>query len=134
MAHELASAAPILQVASVPASLEYFTEILGFSVNWDEGGTASVRRERCTLFLTEWEQSQPGTWAWLGCPDVEALHAEFHARGARIRQAPTNFPWALEMQIEDLDGNVLRISSPPKSGEPFGSFLDAAGVAWPMAE
>ena len=27
---------------------------------------------------------------------------------------PTTFPWALEMQIEDPDGNVLRIGSDPK--------------------
>jgi hypothetical protein len=27
---------------------------------------------------------------------------------------PTNFPWALEMQVKDPDGNVLRIGSEPK--------------------
>jgi hypothetical protein len=28
---------------------------------------------------------------------------------------PTNFPWALEMHVEDPDGNVLRLGSEPKS-------------------
>ena len=37
------------------------------------------------------------------------------------------------MQVEDLDGNVLRIGSDPKEGVPYGEFLDAAGVRWPMA-
>jgi hypothetical protein len=32
---------------------------------------------------------------------------------------PTNFPWALEMQVEDPDGNVLRIGSEPKTDRPF---------------
>lgn len=133
MAHEFGSAAPILRVGSVRASLGYFADTLGFSVDWDEGGIASVSRDRCTVFLCEWEQSQPGTWVWVGVRDVEALHEELRARGARVRQSPTNFPWALEMQIEDLDGNVLRIGSHPKEGAPLGSFLDAAGVAWPTA-
>lgn len=56
------------------------------------------------------------------------------ARGARIRFPPTNYDWAaFEMQVEDLDGNVLRIGSDPKEGVPYGDFLDAAGVRWPMA-
>jgi hypothetical protein len=134
MAHEFGSAAPILRVGSVRASVAYFTETLGFSVDWHEGGIASVSRDRCTVFLCEWEQSQRGMWVWVGTRDVEALHEELRALGARIRQSPTNFPWALEMQIEDLDGNVLRIGSSPKKGAPFGSFLDAASIAWPTAE
>jgi hypothetical protein len=28
--------------------------------------------------------------------------------------APTKYPWALEMQLEDPDGNVLRIGSERK--------------------
>jgi hypothetical protein len=36
------------------------------------------------------------------------------ARGVAIRLPPTNYPWALEMQIEDSDGNVLRLGSEPR--------------------
>ncbi|HZO83644.1 MAG TPA: hypothetical protein VFC26_00385, partial [Verrucomicrobiae bacterium] len=36
----------------------------------------------------------------------------------------------LEMQVEDPDGNVLRIGSEPKPGEPYGQFLDAKSVLW----
>jgi len=132
--HELGSAAPILRVHSARASIEYFTDILGFAVDWDEGGIASVSRDHCTLFLCEWEQGQRGTWVWIGARNVEALHEELRLRGARIRHPPTNFPWALEMQVEDLDGNVLRIGGHPKDGAPFGSFLDAAGVSWPTGQ
>ena len=46
--------------------------------------------------------------------DVEKLHEEYQLRGVAIRLPPTNFPWALEMQIEDPDGNVLRIGSEPR--------------------
>jgi hypothetical protein len=44
--------------------------------------------------------------------------------GAKIRHPPTNYSWALEMQVEDLDGNVLRLGSAPRTGEPDGEWLD----------
>jgi hypothetical protein len=91
----------------------------------------SVSRDRCTLLLTEWKQSQSRMWVWIGVPDAGALHEELRARGARVRHPPTNYYWALEMQIEDLDGNVLRIGSDPRPGEAFGDFPDADGTLWP---
>jgi len=33
------------------------------------------------------------------------------ACGVPIRMPPTNFSWAVEMQIEDPDRNVLRLGS-----------------------
>lgn len=132
MGHDLGTPAPIFRVRSVKESFEYYTTALGFSRDWGEGGLVSISRDRCNLFLCEWDQGQRGTWVWLSANDVDGLHEELRARGARIRQPPTNFSWAYEMQVEDLDGNVLRIGGEPKEGVPYGSFLDAAGVAWPM--
>jgi hypothetical protein len=34
------------------------------------------------------------------------------------------------MQIQDLDGNVLRMGSDTKSDEPFGPWLDMRGERW----
>jgi hypothetical protein len=56
------------------------------------------------------------------------------ARGAKIRFPPTNYEWAFEMQVEDLDGNVLRAGSDSKRGLPYGPFLDASGVLWEETE
>jgi len=61
---------------------------------------------------------------------VTALHEEFVAAGATIRQVPTNFEWALEMQVSDLDGNVLRFGSDPIPGKPYGPWLDMHGRQW----
>jgi hypothetical protein len=131
MTNTLGPAAPILKVASVTASLAHYIEVLGFRQDWRADGMASVSRDRCTLFLCEWNQGQRGTWTWIGVGDAAALHDTLAARGARIRHPPTNFPWALEMQVEDLDGNVLRLGSEPLAGVAYGSFLDAAGALWP---
>ena len=43
---------------------------------------------------------------------------------------PNNFEWALEMQIEDLDGNVLRIGSDAEKMQPLGVWRHADGIAW----
>lgn len=132
MSHVLGSPAPIFRVNSVRSSLAYYTEVLGFDHDWGEGGLASVSRDHCTIFLCEWEQGQRGTWVWLSANDVDGLHDELVRRGARVRLPPTNFDWAYEMQVEDPDGNVLRIGMHPKEGEPYGAFLDGAGVLWQM--
>jgi len=68
---------------------------------------------------------------WIGVEDVDALMHEYRASGAKIRHPPTNYPWACEMQVEDLDGNVLRLGSDTKKDEPFGEWLDMHGKIWP---
>ena len=122
---------PILRVGSLADSVRYYTDVLGFSVDWeDPDGMVSVSRGKCCLFLTEYEQSKPGNWVWIGVNDVDPLHEELVGRGAIIRQAPANFSWAWEMQVADPDGNVLRIGSSPKPGVPYGPWRDGHGVLW----
>jgi catechol 2,3-dioxygenase-like lactoylglutathione lyase family enzyme len=124
-------ATPVFRVQDVAASIAYYCERLGFQLRWQAGpGFACVVRGHCTIFLTDDNQSQPRMWVWIGVEDVRALHVECIAAGARVRNPPNNFEWALEMQIEDLDGNVLRIGSAPEPGTPLGIFPDADGVRW----
>ena len=127
----LGPASPILRVADLAASLSYFTDALGFTIDWQHSESfASVSRNRCCFFLCQSGQGNPGSWAWIGVADASALHDELRQRGARIRQPPTNFPWACEIQVEDLDGNVLRFGSDSLKDRPFGPWLDMHGVRW----
>jgi len=122
---------PIFRVRSLPASIDYYVRVLGFKVDWqDPGIMASVSRGRFHLFLCEGDQGNPGSWVWVGVSDAEALCAGYRASGAKIRHPPTNYAWAYEMQVEDLDGNVLRMGSEPKPNEPFGEWLDMRGDVW----
>ena len=41
----------------------------------------------------------------------------FTSQSVTIKLPPTNFSWAYEMQVEDPDGNVLRLGSDPNSDE-----------------
>ena len=94
---------------------------------------ASVSRDRCHIFLSEGDQGNAGGWVWIGVSDAAALCGELSAKGANIRHPHTNYLWALEMQVQDPNGNVLRLGSEPINEEPFGEWLDMNGHRWAMA-
>lgn len=124
-------AAPILPVADLAASLDYYVRVLGFTLDWQDAiGMASVSRERCTLMLCQGDQGHRGTWVWIGVADADTLHDELKGRGAIVRHPPNDYPWAREMQIADPDGNVLRLGSDPRVGAEPGAWLDMHGVRW----
>lgn len=118
-------AVPILRVAELSRSLDYYQRILGFHIEWeDPSRMASVGRGDASLMLCEGGQGHSGTWVWIGVGDAAALHDEVAARGAHVRMPPTNFYWALETQIVDPDGHVLRFGSDPLENVPFGPWVD----------
>jgi|SRR5579871_4527328 len=121
---------PILPVADLKQSINYYVRVLGFKLNWETPVFAEVSRGRCGLMLSQCDQGHPGTWVWIGVGDADLLFQEYTARKARIRHPPTNYQWAYEMQVSDLDGNVLRLGSEQKAGQPIGPWLDMDGIEW----
>ena len=130
MAVEFEGVNPIFCVSDLESSVDYYVRVLGFRLNWSAGGIASVARGRTDIFLCERGQGHVGTWIWIAVSDTDELLEEYRASGAKIRHPPTNYAWAYEMQVEDLDGNVLRLGCEPKDDQPFGEFLDMNGVRW----
>jgi len=110
---------PILRVEDMAAAVRYYVEVLGFEqAGWGGDDFTYVSRDGAGIYLAEGDQGHVGSWVWIGVENVEELYEELKATGARIRQEPMNYPWALEMRVEDLDGNVLRIGSDPKEDQP----------------
>jgi len=106
---------PILRVENMQASVRFYVDLLGFkNAPWGSDDFTSVNRDRAGIYLCRGDQGRGGAWVWIGVEDAEKLHEELKARGVAIRLPPTNYPWALEMQIEDPDGNVLRLGSEPR--------------------
>jgi len=122
---------PIFRVQNLAASIDYYVRVLGFKLDWENPGIfASVSRGRFNLFLAEGDEGNPGGWVWIGVSNADALLEEYRASGAKIRHPPTNYAWTYEMQVEDPDGNVLRMGSEPKQDQPIGEWLDMRGDVW----
>jgi predicted enzyme related to lactoylglutathione lyase len=106
---------PILRVEDMQASLHFYVDLLGFKNQpWGTDEFTSVNRDRAGIYLCRGGQGAGRAWIWIGVDDVEKLQVEYEARGVKIRLPPTNYPWALEMHVEDPDGNVIRFGSEPK--------------------
>jgi catechol 2,3-dioxygenase-like lactoylglutathione lyase family enzyme len=106
---------PILRVESMEASLRFYVGKLGFkNAEWGSQDFTCISREGACLYLCLGGQGRGGAWVWMGVEDAEKLHDELKAQGVAIRSPLTHHSWALEFQIEDPDGNVLRLGSDPK--------------------
>ncbi len=100
------------------SSIRYYVDVLGFeAADWGSDAFTHVSRDGRGIYLCRGGQGHVGGWVWIGVGDVRALYQTYKERGAIIRQEPKTESWALEMQVEDPDGNVLR----------FGSERDDAG-------
>ena len=96
-------------------AVDFYVNRLGFSnAPWGTEDFTSVTRDRAGIYLCRGGQGRGGAWAWIGVNDAEKLYEEYLARGVPIKLPPTNFDWALEMQVEDPGGNVLRFGSEPR--------------------
>ena len=125
-------ASPILRVHSLPSSIDYYVNVLGFGLDWLEPGVmASVSRGPANIMLCQGDQGRPGTWLWIGVGNIEPLFEEYQTSGAIIRHPPTKYRWAYEMQVADAVGHVLRFGSEPKEDQPYGDWLDMHGRCWP---
>jgi predicted enzyme related to lactoylglutathione lyase len=108
------NSAPILRVEDMKRSLHFYVEQLGFkNAEWGGDDFTSVNRDRAGIYLCRGSQGRGGAWVWIGVEDARKLHDELKSRGVTIRMPLKNHLWALEFQIEDPDGNVLRFGSEP---------------------
>lgn len=112
------AATPIIDVASVEASIEHYTTKLGFTKSWDwpdgdDKTFAAISNGAVTLFLAETEGTIQPTWVFYDVNSADNVHEAFVEAGATIVEAPSDKPWgSREFLAADPDGNVLRIASP----------------------
>ena len=103
----------------------YYEDVLGFQkASWGSEWFTSVNRDKAGIYLAQRAQGHKGTWVWVGVGDVQKLYAELKSKGAIIRHEPRNYPWALEMHVEDVDGNILRMGSDAIEGRPYDDFME----------
>ncbi len=108
---------PILRVEDMEASLRFYTEKLGFTkAPWSGAEFGCVTRNDAVIYLCLRDQGRGAAWVWIGVDDAELLHGEYVGKSVPIHRGLTRHSWAVEFQVQDPDGNVLRFGSEPVSG------------------
>lgn len=112
---------PEIPVSGMTAALDYYERCLGFRVDWgrDGGGIAGISRGRSRLFLTdtdfrEYFGNRPPVVVWINLDsiaEVDALHADWLARGAVVTHPPESKSWSRlhEFVVADPDGNSIQV-------------------------
>jgi len=120
---QIASAAPVLLVADVFETAEYYRDVLGFHFDQIYGEPPSfviVERDGARLMFRQPREGAPqpnngsvvpnfATDVFLWVDDVEALAEELRGKHAEILRGPTYRPiWnGKELEVRDCNGRVL---------------------------
>ena len=120
MEKEFPAGVPEIPVNQIDAAAAYYTEKLGFSLDWrsEHDGIAGISRGSCRIFLTdrsfreEYGNAAPVV-VWINRnnrTEVDELYDKWRRSNADINGAPAPKPWQLyEFTARDPDGNVLRV-------------------------
>jgi catechol 2,3-dioxygenase-like lactoylglutathione lyase family enzyme len=125
-AGQFTRSAPYFPVAEVERSVEHYTRVLGFNLEYSAGSPAQfaiVTRDGLAIMLRRVadpakiapSESQGGTWdAFFWVRDVDALAEELRARGATIVYGPIvqEAYHMKELAARDVDGHVLGFGEP----------------------
>lgn len=111
-------AIPLLHVSSSTAAQDFYCNRLGFKREFAHRGDEAkadpcyigISRDAVWLHLSSFSgDGVSGGVANLIVDNVDALHAEFVAKGIRIAVEPVDQTWGTrEMYVKDADGNTLR--------------------------
>lgn len=105
-------ARPVLHVADVQASIDFYVSQLGFTEAWRhaEAGVllvAQVERNGCALiFSCQWPEKRGKGLMFISLdpPVLDAIRAELEARGVNVKDGQWGYRL---MVIDDPDGNQL---------------------------
>jgi catechol 2,3-dioxygenase-like lactoylglutathione lyase family enzyme len=110
----MVGAATVFTVREIAKSLAYYRDTLGFDVTFEYGQPTfyvCLCRDDVSLHLVSAHRTKrlPGNGAiCIFVKDVDAVHAEFVKRGARVIKAPENYDYGMrDFDIVDLDDNQL---------------------------
>ena len=131
MALELRGVCPLLQVFDMPASIEFYRDVLGFEVvQTSQPGNrfdwALLRRDGTELMLnTAYEEDvrptapDPARVAghedaalFFGCPNVDAAYRHLRAHGIDVEEPAVRAYGMKQLYLTDPDGFVLCLQWP----------------------
>lgn len=113
---------PMLPVRSMPASVRFYCEMLGFEVENrnDDWGWAMLRFDECRLMVDQSINAHPGTFResilYLYPNDIVAYHGQVRKNGLAVPELDVTFYGMTEFRINDPDGNQLWIGQATAAG------------------
>jgi predicted enzyme related to lactoylglutathione lyase len=111
----------VLAVHDLARTTAYFVDVLGFSIEWADGdnwqtvirGSVRLMLGRCPETIPAAKLGDHSYFGFFATDDVDALHAEFDGRGARILSGPDDKPWGWrEMCIATPEGHRMMFAQP----------------------
>ena len=108
----LTGSVTVLSVRDIKTSVTYYRDALGFAVTFQYGTPiyyACLCRDEVALHLLAAHQTRrlPGNGG-VFVDDVDAVHDELVARGAKVQKPPQNYDYGMrDFDVVDLDGNQL---------------------------
>lgn len=127
--HQMLRTMPVLDVASVGASVAFYRDVLGFATLgiWGED-FAILQRATVTVAFARAQYGKPVVspyWAaYVYVRDADALYAEFKAHGLACDEGPEDRPYnCRDFTVEDPDGHLFGFGhtiTPDKSGPGLG--------------
>jgi catechol 2,3-dioxygenase-like lactoylglutathione lyase family enzyme len=110
----LERAIPELPLNQVAFGVEYYRDMLGFSINYQQHDLAVMDRDQVRVVLIRRTERHQGiSSAYVYVADADRLHAEFTAKGAMVMTEPVSRPWGLrEFKVADTEANELTFGQP----------------------
>ncbi|WP_348260773.1 VOC family protein [Telmatobacter sp. DSM 110680] len=110
--HGIRRALPELPFDNVAAAVDYYRDILGFRINYQQDDLGVMDRDAITVLLIARTEQHKGIGSFgTYVSDVDALYAELLARNAHILGEPVSYPWGLRnFCLLDLEGNRITFS------------------------
>jgi uncharacterized glyoxalase superfamily protein PhnB len=107
-------AATVFTVSDIAKSVEHYRDAFGFTVTFQYGTPTfyvCLSRDEVDLHLLSAHETKrlPGNGAvCVFVKDVDSLHAELAARGAKVVKPPQNYDYGMrDFDVIDPDGNQL---------------------------
>ena len=104
---------PYLNVKDVAKSLDYYIDVLGFKLHTKSPNLGIVEQDGHQIYLRSNKNETSPHQVWIVVEDLDVLWREVKKNGAMITEEPTNYSWAYQMTIKDLDENLLIIGTTP---------------------